>query len=143
MKFEFKLKDGHIVNDMDDFINLHRYYEVACSGEFIQNDIVASFNDWQALQIGYEVRRLMDKTEYPDELDTIHYVLSNVKIMVIEWLKEHEQAYRDIAAHFEVSDDPEDDAIEAITLPDIMNWIDEHKTLREDFDSYFADNSLC
>ena len=66
MKFQYTLKDGTTIEDSWEMIEIGNYYEAACTGEYIQNEYVPSLSDEEALAIGYEVRRRMNKANWYD-----------------------------------------------------------------------------
>lgn len=64
MKFEYKIKG--ITLDMNDLIEIHSYYEARCTAEYLMENCDITDED-DALCLGYEVRRLMDKYGYDEE----------------------------------------------------------------------------
>lgn len=60
---------------LDDFdlMECHQYYEVACTAEYLMENYDIADED-EAMNLGYEVRRLMNKYDY-DELTAIDEVL--------------------------------------------------------------------
>ena len=74
MKIEYEIKG--ITLDVWDLINIHRYYEAACTAEFVMENYEVSDED-QALQIGYDVRRLMDRYDC-SELEAIDKIMEEI-----------------------------------------------------------------
>ena len=74
MEIKYKIKG--ITLDVGDLVEIHRYYEAACTAEFVMENYEVSDED-QALQIGYDVRRLMDKYGYT-ELEAIDKVMEEI-----------------------------------------------------------------
>ena len=64
MKFEYKIKG--VTLDINDLINIHDFYEAACTAEYLMDNYNIGDED-EAMQLGYEVRRLMDKYGYNEE----------------------------------------------------------------------------
>ena len=74
MEIKYEIKG--ITLDVGDLIEIHRYYEAACTAEFVMENYEVSDED-QALQIGYDVRRLMDKYDY-SELEAIDKIMEEI-----------------------------------------------------------------
>lgn len=72
MTIEYKVKG--ITLDVTDLCRIHEYYEAACIAEHLLENYSQITSETQALSIGYDVRRLMDKYSY-DEEDAIEEVL--------------------------------------------------------------------
>jgi hypothetical protein len=53
---------------LDDFdlMECHQYYEAACTAEYLMENYDISDED-TAMNLGYEVRRLMNKYDYDEE----------------------------------------------------------------------------
>lgn len=51
---------------------------------------------------------------------------------VMDWLKEHDQAYQDFLTHFNADENS------VIDLDSIIGWISEHDTLTQDFENHFG-----
>ena len=79
MEIKYEIKG--ITLDVGDLIEIHRYYEAACTAEFVMENYEVSDED-QALQIGYDVRRLMDKYDY-SELEAIDKIMEEIDEEVI------------------------------------------------------------
>ena len=74
MEIKYEIKG--ITLDVYDLINIHEYYEAACTAEFVMENYEVS-DEVQALQIGYDVRRLMDKYDY-SELEAIDKIMEEI-----------------------------------------------------------------
>ena len=74
MEIKYEIKG--ITLDVGDLINIHAYYEAACTAEFVMDNYKVS-DEVQALQIGYDVRKLMDKYDY-SELEAIDKVMEEI-----------------------------------------------------------------
>lgn len=141
MKFRFALKDGHIVDDLYDFVSITKYYEAACTADLIQGDYFPDMSDDLALTLGYEVRRRMNKCEYADgdiEIDTIADVLCELKDRATDWLSAHKQASTDYNNKFGVVIDEDND----VDVEDMVNWIYKNEQLAKDFEEYFLKNPV-
>ena len=79
MEIKYEIKG--ITLDVGDLINIHAYYEAACTAEFVMENYEVSDED-QALQIGYDVRRLMDKYDYT-ELEAIDKIMAEINEEVL------------------------------------------------------------
>ena len=64
MKFQYEIKG--ITLDVNDLMDIHHYYEAACTAEYLMDNYGIT-NEYDALYLGYEVRRLMDKYEWDEE----------------------------------------------------------------------------
>lgn len=73
MKIQYEIKG--ITLDVHDLMELHQYYEAACTAEYLIENYGIATED-KALKLGYEVRRLMDKYGYLEE-DAIAEVLES------------------------------------------------------------------
>ena len=73
MEIKYTIKG--ITLDVHDLMELHKYYEAACTAEYLMDNQSIATED-KALKLGYEVRRLMDKYGY-DEEEAINEVLEN------------------------------------------------------------------
>lgn len=51
---------------MTEMMHIHSYYEAACTAEYVMENYDIT-DENEALAIGYEVRRLMDKYGYGEE----------------------------------------------------------------------------
>lgn len=71
MSIEYKVK-GVVLNEHD-IKDIHSYYEAACTAEYIRE--THDMDEERALELGYEVRRLMNKYDY-DEGKAISEVLN-------------------------------------------------------------------
>ena len=71
MTIQYTIKG--VTLDVHDLIELHEYYEAACTAEYLMENHDIS-DESTAIHLGYEVRRLMDKYGY-DELTAIDEVL--------------------------------------------------------------------
>ena len=79
MEIKYEIKG--ITLDVYDLIKIHEYYEAACTAEFVMENYEIS-DEIQALQIGYDVRRLMDKYDY-SELEAIDKIMEEINEEVI------------------------------------------------------------
>lgn len=73
MKIEYEIKG--VTLDIYDMINIHKYYEAACTAEYLMENY--ELTDEDAMKLGYEVRRMMDKHGLYEE-DAIEKVMSNM-----------------------------------------------------------------
>ena len=64
MEIKYKIKG--VTLDVNDLMKLHAYYEAACTAEYIMENHNIT-NEDKAMNLGYEVRRLMDKYGYDEE----------------------------------------------------------------------------
>ena len=71
MEIKYEIKG--ITLDVNDLMELHEYYEAACTAEFLMENYGIS-DESNAMNLGYEVRRLMDKYGY-DEEEAINEVM--------------------------------------------------------------------
>jgi hypothetical protein len=71
MKIKYEIKG--VTLDVNDLINIHQYYEAACTAEYLMDNYDIT-DEKDALALGYEVRRLMNKYGY-DEEEAIDEVL--------------------------------------------------------------------
>ena len=71
MKFEYEVKG--VTLDIGDLINIHAYYEAACTAEYLMDNYDIA-NEDQALKLGYIIREHMDKYGY-DEMEAIYEVM--------------------------------------------------------------------
>lgn len=72
MKIEYEIKGVKL--DVIDLIKVHEYYGAACTAEYLMDNYDIE-NEDEALQLGYDIRRLMDKYEY-NEAEAIDEVLA-------------------------------------------------------------------
>ena len=72
MIFEYKIKN--IVLNMDDMRAINKYYEAACTAEYLVKKY--NISEEKAIELGYDIRRLMNKYDY-DEEDAINEILYN------------------------------------------------------------------
>lgn len=63
MKFEYEIKG--ITLSMSDMCQINEYYEAACTAEYLVENY--GVNEERAMQLGYDVRRLMNKYGYDEE----------------------------------------------------------------------------
>lgn len=73
MVIEYKIKG--ITLSVSDLIDIDRYYEAACTAEYLLDNYEQVTTEEQAMELGYEVRRKMDKYGYSEE-DAIDEVLA-------------------------------------------------------------------
>ena len=71
MEFEYEIKG--ITLSMSDMVQINEYYEAACTAEYLMDNYDITDKD-EAIDLGYDVRRLMDKYGY-DEQEAIYKVL--------------------------------------------------------------------
>ncbi len=64
MEIKYTIKG--ITLDAHDLMELHDYYEAACTAEYLMENYDIS-DESTAMHLGYEVRRLMDKYGYDEE----------------------------------------------------------------------------
>ena len=64
MKIQYEIKG--ITLDVYDLMDIHHYYEAACTAEYLMDNYGITDED-DALNLGYEVRRLMDKYDWDEE----------------------------------------------------------------------------
>lgn len=73
MVIEYKIKG--ITLSQSDLIDIDRYFEAACTAEYLLENYEQVTTEEQAMELGYEVRRKMDKYGYCEE-DAIEEVLA-------------------------------------------------------------------
>ena len=73
MVIEYTIKG--ITLSVSDLIDINRYYEAACTAEYLLENYEQVTSEEQAMELGYEVRRKMDKYGYSEE-DAIDMVLA-------------------------------------------------------------------
>lgn len=73
MVIEYTIKG--ITLSVSDLIDINRYYEAACTAEYLLENYEQVTSEEQAMELGYEVRRKMDKYGYSEE-DAIDIVLA-------------------------------------------------------------------
>ena len=71
MEIKYEIKG--VTLNVNDLMDIHHYYEAACTAEYLMENYGVS-NENKALKLGYEVRRLMNKYECLEE-DAIAEVL--------------------------------------------------------------------
>ena len=71
MEIKYEIKG--ITLNVNDLMELHEYYEAACTAEYLMENYGIA-DESEAMNLGYEVRRLMDKYGY-DEEEAINEVL--------------------------------------------------------------------
>jgi hypothetical protein len=64
MKIQYEIKG--ITLDVRDLMDIHQYYEAACTAEYIMENYGIT-DEREAMQIGYNVRFAMDKYGYDEE----------------------------------------------------------------------------
>lgn len=73
MKIEYEIKGVKL--DVHDMVEISSYFAAACTAELLLDDHSGEVTtEEQALELGYEVRRAMDKYGY-DEDQAIDFVL--------------------------------------------------------------------
>lgn len=72
MKFEYKIKG--ITLNVYELMDIHEYYQAARTAEYLMDNYNIT-DENKALELGYEVRRIMDKYDY-DEEEAINEVLN-------------------------------------------------------------------
>lgn len=75
MKFEYTIK-GVTLNEYEMY-EIKKYYDAHCTAEYIYDNYYVT--EEQAIKLGYEVRRLMDKYGGEEE-DTIPVAMDNLNI---------------------------------------------------------------
>lgn len=73
MVIEYKIQG--ITLSVSDLIAIDRYFEAACTAEYLLENYEQVTTEEQAMELGYEVRRKMDKYGYSEE-DAIDEVLA-------------------------------------------------------------------
>ena len=63
--FEYTLNNGTRLT-MTDMLAVHQHYEAACTAEYIMENHGIDTEE-EALSLGYDVRRLMDKYSYTEK----------------------------------------------------------------------------
>lgn len=71
MEFKYEIKG--ITLDVYDLIKIHEHYEATCTAEYLMDNYGIT-DEEEALSLGHEVRRLMDKYDY-DEEEAIYEVM--------------------------------------------------------------------
>lgn len=64
MKIQYEIKG--ITLDVGDLMDIHNYYGAACTAEYLMDNYGIE-DEEDAMYLGYEVRRLMDKYDYDEE----------------------------------------------------------------------------
>lgn len=64
MKIQYTIK-GVTLDDFD-LMECHQYYEAACTAEYLMENYDIT-DEGEAMNLGYEVRRLMNKYDYDEE----------------------------------------------------------------------------
>jgi hypothetical protein len=72
MKIQYEIK-GITLNEFEMY-EIKKYYEVACTAEYIMENYDIDTEE-EAMELGYEVRRLMDKYG-SEEVEAIEQVIS-------------------------------------------------------------------
>lgn len=75
MLFEYNIKG--ITLKANDLLDIKEYYDAACTAEYVYDNYDNIDTEEEALYIGYEVRRIMNKYDM-DEDDAINKVLSEL-----------------------------------------------------------------
>ena len=70
MKFEYTIKGVKL--DKYDMYDIKKYYEAHCTAEYVAENY--DVTDEEAIEIGYQVRRLMDKSDSTEE-DAIYEIM--------------------------------------------------------------------
>ena len=70
MEIKYEIK-GITLNERDMY-DITEYYEAACTAEYLMNNY--NVTEEEAMEFGYEIRRLMDKYGYTEE-DAIYEVM--------------------------------------------------------------------
>lgn len=70
MKFQYEIKG--VTLSMSDMCQINEYYEAACTAEYLIDNYEVT--EEEAMNLGYDVRRLMKKYGY-DEEEAIKEVL--------------------------------------------------------------------
>ena len=71
-EYTYELKEAKKTLTMSDMSDINQFYEAACTAEYILDnledyELPSDISSDTALQIGYEVRRRMDKYGYDEE----------------------------------------------------------------------------
>ena len=72
MAFAYNIKGIELT--MTDMVNIHKYYEAACTAEYLMENYDHVTSEEQALALGYEVRNTMDKYGI-DEMSSIDHLI--------------------------------------------------------------------
>ena len=72
MEIEYRIKG--VTLSLSDLIDIDRYFEAACTAEYLFENFDQVKTETQAMELGYQVRRKMDKYGYSEE-DAIDEVL--------------------------------------------------------------------
>ena len=64
MEIKYEIKG--VTLNVSDLMELHHYYEAACTAEYLMENYDIPDED-EAMNLGYEVRRLMNKYDYDEE----------------------------------------------------------------------------
>ena len=64
MDIKYEIKG--ITLNMYDLIEIHKYYEAACTAEYLMDNYDIA-EELEALELGYEVRELIDRYGYDEE----------------------------------------------------------------------------
>ena len=75
MKFEYNIK-GVTLNEYDMY-DVKKYYEAHCTAEYIADNY--DVTEDKAIELGYQVRRLMDKYDSTEE-DAIYEVMKEEEL---------------------------------------------------------------
>lgn len=73
MKFTYEIKG--ITLTMSDMVQIHEYYQAACTAEYLVDSY--GFSKEKALEAGYDIRRKMDKYDYDEEEAIQEYLDEN------------------------------------------------------------------
>ena len=65
MKIEYTIKG--ITLDSTDMARIKEYYEAACTAEYLLDNYEQVTSETQAMRLGYDVRRIMNKYGYSEE----------------------------------------------------------------------------
>lgn len=75
MEFTYEIKG--ITLTMSDMVQIHEYYQAACTAEYLMDNY--GFDHKKALDAGYDIRRKMNKYGY-DEEDAIREYLDETPV---------------------------------------------------------------
>lgn len=76
MEIKYEIKG--ITLDVHDLINIHEYYEAACTAEYLMDNYDLTENE--AMRLGADVRRYMDKNNVTENI-AIDEILSKENLI--------------------------------------------------------------
>lgn len=76
MEIKYEIKG--ITLDVNDLIDIHKYYEAACTAEYLMENYDVT-DETEAMRLGADVRRKMDKYGYNEE-EAIEEVIGQYEV---------------------------------------------------------------